>query len=305
MADLPTGGYAAGQAAVWEIRDEQGQGVGRDFIPGALAFELAENCSIEQSSVRRVGRSGIWMGSRSSNNRIVGNVIDDVAGNGVMIGEDRSRQVDGEPWWQAAPEQVASGNVVEDNVISRCGVPFYEAVGIWVGIAADTEIRHNELRDLPYTGISVGWMWNPTPTPCRGTIIEGNFIHHVMQVLSDGGGIYTLGRQPGAVIRGNLIHDVPLNVGRAESNGMFLDEGTTEIVIEGNVIYNVDRSPLRFHRAEQNLVRDNVLVRPDETTPMVRYNATPEENIELVDNLSPLREDFDPSNLLEQVGPRQ
>ena len=30
-------------------------------------------------------------------------------------------------------------------------------------------------------------------------------------------------------------------------------------------------------------------------TPMVRYNATPEENIELVDNLSPLREDFDPS----------
>jgi hypothetical protein len=57
-----------------------------------------------------------------------------------------------------------------------------------------------------------------------------------VQVLSDGGGIYTLGCQPGTQLRGNLIHDVPLNAGRAESNGMFLDEGSDGITIQGNAI---------------------------------------------------------------------
>ena len=225
-------------------------GAGWEFVPAALSFALAEDCAVEDGSIRRVGGGGVWVGERASNNRVSGNVIDDIAGNGVFIGEDRDRQINGQPWIDVAPEQAASSNVVEDNVIQRCGIRFFGAVGVWVGMAADTEIRHNTIRQLPYTGVSVGWLWNPEPTPCQGTIVEANHIHDVMQVLSDGGGIYTLGWQPGAVLRGNLIHSVPLNLGRAESNGMFIDEGSKELVIEGNAIYDIDRSPLRFHQAE-------------------------------------------------------
>jgi hypothetical protein len=125
-------------------------------------------------------------------------------------------------------------------------------------------------------------------------------------VLSDGGGIYTLGRQPGTVLRGNRIHAVPLNLGRAESNGMFLDEGTTDLVIEGNLIYDVTRSPLRFHRAEENLVRGNhLVVGPDQ--PSVRYNATPEANIRLEDNTIQSAKEFDASRadrILPEAGIR-
>jgi hypothetical protein len=95
-------------------------------------------------------------------------------------------------------------------------------------------------------------MWSEIPTPAGRNQILNNHIHHVMQVLSDGGGIYTLGLQPDSVIQGNLIHDVPLNLGRAESNGMFLDQGTMGFVVKENVIYNIDRSPLRFHMASTN-----------------------------------------------------
>ncbi|MFP4191634.1 MAG: right-handed parallel beta-helix repeat-containing protein [Candidatus Hydrogenedentota bacterium] len=282
-------------------------GAGWDFVPAALSFELADECAIEDGSIRRVGRGGVWFGERASNNRVTGNVIDDVAGNGILIGEDRGRQVDGQPWIDVAPEQAASNNVVEDNVIQRCGVRFFGAVGVWVGMAADTEIRHNTIRQLPYTGVSVGWLWNPEPTPCQGTIVEANHIHDVMQVLSDGGGIYTLGLQPGAVLRDNLIHSVPLNLGRAESNGMFIDEGSKELLIEGNAIFDIDRSPLRFHQAEENTVRDNILVIPDEDTPMVRYNATPEENIELIDNTIMTMAEFSEeavADFRENTGPR-
>ncbi len=297
----PADGYAGVQATAHDLRD----GSGWSFVPAALSFEMAEQCHIVGGSVRRVGGAAIWFGSRCHTNRIEANLIDDVAGNGILIGEDRGRQIDGKSWIHAAPEQASTGNVIENNLIQRVGIQFFGAVGVWVGMAADTEIRSNTIRQTPYTGISVGWLWNPAPTPCRGTRIEANHIHDVMQVLSDGGGIYTLGWQPGAVFRKNLIHGVPVNLGRAESNGMFIDEGSKGLLIEHNVIYDIDRSPLRFHRAEENDVRHNRLVLPDAATPVFRFNATPEANIRAADNQIVTADAFDPaaaSDLLEQVG---
>jgi hypothetical protein len=298
----PADGYAGVQATAHDRRD----GRGWSFVPAALSFERSEQCQVVGGSVRRMGGAAIWFGSQCHGNRIAANLIDDVAGNGIMIGEDRSRQIDGKSWIQAAPDQAATANVIQDNLIQRVGVQFFGAVGIWVGMAADTNIRHNTIRQTPYTGISVGWLWNPDPTPCRGTLIEANHIHDVMRVLSDGGGIYTLGWQPGAVFRENLIHGVPVNLGRAESNGMFIDEGSKGLRIERNVIYDIDRSPLRFHRAEQNEVRQNTLVLPDEQTPVFRFNNTPAENIQATDNKVIAADAFDPAianDLRQRVGP--
>jgi len=278
---LPAGGYAGIQAAYHQNRSRGSPG--RGILSPAVLFEVTRSCRFEECTIRNVGCSGLGFGSRCNKNILQGSCISGVAANGVMIGEDRSRQVKGTPWWQSAPEEVAAENLLKNNLVEHCGQEFYGAVGIWVGIAAETTISHNEIRHHPYTGVSVGWMWNPTPTPCRGNLLENNHIHHVMQILSDGGGIYTLGLQPGTVIRGNIIHDVPLNLGRAESNGMFLDEGTTDMVIEENVIYNVDRSPLRFHRATENLVRNNILV-VQKDVPPVRYNATDPGNIKMENN---------------------
>ena len=145
-------------------------------------------------------------------------------------------------------------------------------------------IDHNEIRNLPYTGVSIGWMWDTTATPCKENIISSNHIHNIMNILSDGGGIYSLGQQPGSSIVDNLIHDITLNIGRAESNGMFLDEGTKDLVVENNIVYNVARSPLRFHKAFENIVSNNILVCGDNIPP-IRYNNTKEENIKKVDNI--------------------
>lgn len=252
-------------------------------VPAALLFELARDCGLTDCVVRHVGGSGIWFGRQSRDNTIERCVVSDVSGNGIMIGEPRERHVNGKPWTEAAPEQVASGNVVRNCLIERVGQQFYGAVGVWTGIAADTLIAHNEVRQMPYTGISVGWRWDAKPTPCKANRIENNHIHDVMQTLSDGGGIYTLGLQPGSGLRGNYIHDIPANAGRAESNGMFLDQGTTDFLIEGNVIEGVDRSPLRFHMATTNLVRRNVLYTQG-SAPPIRYNSTKPDDIYKADN---------------------
>jgi len=198
----------------------------------------------------------------------------------VSIGEGNDRLVDGKPWWKSGPGEVSRGNQVSHSLIENCGKQFHGAVGIWCGLVAGTVIEHNEITDLPYTGVSVGWMWTPEPTPCRENTIHANHIYHILTVLSDGGGIYSLGLQPGSRITHNLIHDVQINAGRAESNGMFLDEGTKELLIENNIVFDIARSPLRFHKAHRpNLVRNNVLVCGEGISP-IRYNNTEETNIE-------------------------
>ena len=104
------------------------------------------------------------------------------------------------------------------------------------------------------------------------TIIENN------SSTRNGGGIYCLGLQPNSQITNNLIHDVTINAGRAESNGMFLDEGIKNLLVENNIVFNIARSPLRFHKAFQNIVRANVLVCGDDIPP-IQYNNTKEKNI--------------------------
>jgi hypothetical protein len=280
---IPEKGYRGIQAAFHSSGENQTSEQWK-AMPAAILFNLTENSSIKNCVIRHLGGSGIWLGQQTRHNCLVGNHLYDISGNGIMVGEDHSREIKNKPWWEVAPQEAASDNIIENNVIEKCGIQFFGSVGIWVGLAEKTVIRSNEICFLPYTGISLGWMWNPTPTPCQENIVENNHIHHVMQILSDGGGIYTLGLQPGSILRGNFIHDVPLNVGRAESNGIFLDEGTSGFVVENNLIYNIDKSPIRFHKAITNVVQNN-FIGISETHPMIRYNNTKEEDVKKFNNI--------------------
>ncbi|MFW6163946.1 MAG: right-handed parallel beta-helix repeat-containing protein, partial [Planctomycetota bacterium] len=150
---------------------------------------------------------------------------------------------------------------IANNWVHACGIEYHGAVGIWVGFAQRAVIAHNRVHDLPYTGISVGWQWNPRPTPCRENRIEANHIFDVMQRLGDGGGIYTLGFQPGTVLRGNHIHDVRRSRFNqaAPNNGMFIDEGSKGFLFERNVIYATAHQAVRHNqnRPEWHTWRDN------------------------------------------------
>lgn len=280
---LPEHGYCGVQACMFTDRKSD-SGNWRK-VPAAIELDMASNCSFQQCTLRNTGGTGIWIRRNCSECEITESHIYDISGNGVNIGEGNDRLAKGSPWWQSTPEEASRGNKVSHSVIEQCGVQFHGAVGIWCGLVAGTVIEHNEITNLPYSGVSVGWMWTADSTPCRENTIHANHIHHIMTTLSDGGGIYSLGLQPGSQITYNLIHDVQVNAGRAESNGMFLDEGTKELLIENNIIYDIARSPLRFHKAfHPTIVRNNVLVCYDDIPP-IAFNSTREEDIEKSDNI--------------------
>jgi len=310
--------WAPRDGTIWEMQactywspNTQGEGGGsRETDPAAVQFDAAENCRFENGAVRHVGRSGIWFGGRCRNNALIGTVVSDVGANGVMIGEGQTRLAKGGNWWVTAPEQAASGNEVRGCLVESCGQELFGAVGVWAGLTEKTSIARNEIRDLPYTGVSVGWMWwdpaetpEPQKAPCRENVVEGNDIHHVMLTLSDGGGIYALGNQPGSALRANRIHDIPANAGRADSNGMFLDQGTGGFLIEDNLIYGVGRSPIRFHKGWANVLRNNRFQVPPGSPP-ITYSSDTRQDLIRLENNTPMASEDDLKRAIQEMGKR-
>jgi hypothetical protein len=237
---LPAGylGIQACHYAVGKSWNDTGWGM----IDAAIRWENAEHCSLADSVLARLGGSGIELVNRCRNCVIRGNVIADVSGNGVQIG---------------GPDQageVPAGCRVANNHVHDCGLDYFGAVGIWIGFAERTVVAHNLIHALPYSGISVGWQWNPEPTACKSNTVEFNHIYDVMNRLGDGGGICTLGFQPGTVLRANHIHDIhrSLFAQAAPNNGMFIDEGSKGFLFESNVIYQTSAEPIRFNQCQHD-----------------------------------------------------
>ena len=275
---LPPGGSAGVQAAFHQVRP--GNGVyenRREAKPAAIEIGGSSNVVFKGCQFRGLTASGLWVRDGCKEVTIEDCKFDEIGANAIMVGD------------QNPPKGKAATRVTIDAcTIQNCGTTDYGAVGIWIGIANHITVRGCTLERLPYTGISVGWRWSPVLSQCHHNVIEDNHIHHIMQKLSDGGGIYTLGLQPGTKLLRNRIHDVPVNAGRAESNGIFFDQGTRGINAEGNTIYRIARSPLRFHQALNNTIRLNTLYRSKEDIPALRYNNTEPEKIRLQENLTPV-----------------
>lgn len=224
----------------------------------AIELTFASNISFTHCAVAHTDGAGIGIGKGSSDNRIDGCHVYDIGGNGIHIGirTDPLKSLD-EDW--ASPALAPKGNSVINSYIESCAQVNYGSVGIFAAFAQNTLLSANTVAHMPYTGISFGFRWNPSVTSMKDNIIEYNHIFDVMKTLADGGGIYTLGLQPGTVIRKNLIHDIRRSrvaFGGAGNNGIFFDEGTTAIFVDANIIYGLATSvfppaePIRFNQTK-------------------------------------------------------
>ncbi len=241
-SDIGPDGYADAQAAI--------------EIGPAIIARGARECAIEDSVIESVGGYALEIGGGCKRNRIVRNEIRDIGAGGVRIGGGKGGTAVGQ-----APETApALDNVISDNDLHDLGVVYPSGVGIWIGHGAlATVIAHNHIHNLDYTGISVCWSWGYAPQVCDGHRIEYNHIHDVGRgVLADMGGIYTLGIQPHTVLRNNLIHDI--TVSTYGGWGIYLDEGSTGILVENNIVYAAAKQAFNMHYGRENMVRNNVFV---------------------------------------------
>lgn len=225
----------AGFPSAWSmyLRPGKGEGGGAEdatllTVPGTVAFRTAERITVEGNRFTHLGAQALELSENSSHNVVDGNVISDVSDGGILMGV-------------VPPDQKGAnrGNRITNNWIHHIGAEYRAASAIWDTATQRTTIAHNQVNDVPYTGILSGPS-DDLRGIMRGNRILDNRVFATNRLLEDGGGIYLRGEQghsfaDGAVIRGNAVTSSK----HGDWNvGIYTDDSTNWATVDGNAVYD-------------------------------------------------------------------
>lgn len=251
-----------------------------------------ENCSIENCHFLHSGGTAIRADLHSQKNRIVSNHIQHLGGTGILISG-----------YGPGTKDLSHHNIIENNHIHHIGKVQTHSPAIFLWQSGENRVANNLVHHTPYSGIIISGVMTqffskkgnsrelvrtirrhetgPTPKATleqvrpflhtHDNVIEYNEIHHVMQQLNDGNGIYIRGAGSGNIIRRNYIHD--LLAPTVMQSSIRTDGGQRDTLITENLIYRCVAQAMQVklnNRAINNIIAD---IRPgthkgEERTPM-------------------------------------
>lgn len=194
-------------------------------LPGQVRIENAQNITFQGCVFACLGSSAIIMPNAVSDCLIDGNVFRDISGIAVSVGSsNHGKNMDSS---QARPTRID----ITNNVIRRIGAEYRSSPAVIAYCVSYTRIMYNDIADVPYSGISLGWGWGQDVKECTDNLIAYNKIVDVASPTHDGAHIYILSPNYNTYINNNWC----VTSGDMRG-GIYPDEGSAYLNIFHNVI---------------------------------------------------------------------
>lgn len=247
-------------------------------MPAAVQVSAAKNISFVRDRFVDLGQAALGIGNDASAHAsgvglgangvtVTGCVFSQIAGGGIVVGGIQA--------WAHHPcgDKVCASSdpgsslinqnlTITDNLVHDIGIDYRDFAGIMFTYTASAVVSHNEIYNVPYSGIATGLGWGTNdaggnndyktrstgdlylyqplyvnPTTAKNNTVSANYVHLAMLQMNDGGCHYNLGFQTGTVVTTNYCEGKGSGLSGTYW-GEYDDEGSAYITETKNVYAN-------------------------------------------------------------------
>ncbi|HJD75850.1 MAG TPA: right-handed parallel beta-helix repeat-containing protein, partial [Bacteroides reticulotermitis] len=204
----------------------------------AVRIAAANRIDFERCRFERLGSTGLDYEEATHGGVVRGCLFRDIAGNGLLVGSFSPAAYETHlPYDPTDRRVVCAHQKINNCYFTDVANEDWGCLAIAAGYVSDINIEHNEISEVPYTGISLGWGWTQTVNCMRNNRVHGNLIHHYAKHMYDVAGIYTLGSQPKSYVTENCVHSI-YKPGYVHDPKhwfyLYTDEGSSFITVRDN-----------------------------------------------------------------------
>ncbi|OQP66401.1 hypothetical protein A3860_12965 [Niastella vici] len=206
--------------------------------PAGVELQFVHNTGFERCNFTHMAATALDYIKGTQDDSITGCTFRDIAGTGIQAGIFSDPAFETHlPYNPSDARELCRQLTISNCFITNCANEDWGCVGISAGYVQGINIDHNEVSDVAYSGICVGWGWTKSINAMKNNRVHANLVHHYAKHMYDVGGLYTLSAQPGSVISENYIHTILKAPYAHDPNHffyMYLDEGSAYITLKDN-----------------------------------------------------------------------
>jgi hypothetical protein len=250
-----------------------------DRPTAAVRFRGASECAVRDCRFTAISGTGIRLDLTCQKNCIVDNEFSHVGAIAILLAG-----------YGPGTKNTSDHNEVVNNWVHHTGEVYWATPAIMVWQSGNNHVAHNLIHNTPYTGIAVNgrvsmgrgdlsgdasravrwreigdtklsfdwseWYDYEKFLHARENLVEKNDIHHVLESMGDGNGIYISGCGRANHIYQNFVHDC---TGTHMGAGIRCDDVQNETIVEGNVIYRIHSVQVGVSMTGRNHILNNII----------------------------------------------